>query len=84
MQGQYLERSRIFSAILSACEERAESEEDSERYIVRGTDWAQDEPDTISRPEVFDTETGESLGGRWALNDWDRAEAFARELNESE
>lgn len=55
---------------------------DEPRYIVRGTDHAQNEPDTISRPEVFDTLTGESVGGSWALNDWDRARAFANELNE--
>jgi hypothetical protein len=51
------------------------------RYIVRGTDHAQDEPDTVSRPEVYDTRAGSSVSGPWALNDWDRAEAFARGLN---
>lgn len=50
------------------------------RYVTRGTDWAQDEPDTISRPEVLDTSTGETVGGPWALNDWGRAERFAAEL----
>lgn len=51
------------------------------RYIVRGTDHAQEEPDTISRPEICDTKTGSSVSGPWALNDWDRAQIFADELN---
>jgi hypothetical protein len=53
-----------------------------ERYIVRGTDHAQAEPDPISRPEVFDRQTGQNVAGPWALNDWHRAETFAAELNE--
>lgn len=58
-------------------------ESESERYIVRGTDHAQDEPDTVSRPEVHDTHTGASVSGPWALNDWNRARTFAAELNET-
>lgn len=54
------------------------------RYIVRGTDHDQEEADVISRPEVFDIKANTSVGGRWYLNDWDRAQAFANELNSRE
>lgn len=70
-------------ALLKEINKDQESMSDA-RYIVRGTDHAQDEPDTISRPEVFDTKTNKSVGGRWRLNDWDRAERFAAEMMKRE
>ena len=50
-----------------------------DRYIVRSAPGSTD--GLPERPQVIDTETGESLCEPWALNDWGRAEAFAAGMN---
>lgn len=48
-----------------------------DRYEVR----PKNPDDTVQRPVIVDTTDDSIFSDEWALNDWDRARAFAAELN---